>query len=154
MNNDQVCAKDIERALTVEALWSYGADEDCEDKQQMVVEVKFLNDRDESKNTSNKNPMSDESSKESEDMRESELLHSYDTKSKGTWQMFKHQNSLKVKKIKICTSEEIAKARGMRASYLKFWNKRAKALCTKTPKKFVYAKQNEELRFEQEQILK
>lgn len=71
--------------------------------------------------------------------------------------MFKQQNSLEVKKIKIYTSEEIGQARGMRASYLKFWNKRAKALCTKAPnlsKKTIYAKINDEWRLEQEQILK
>ena len=134
VNDGQMCAKDTEGELTVEALSSHadGADENCGDKRPIqVVEVKFV--PEEGKNTSDENPTSDESSEELEDTRESEPSSSRDTKSKGAWKMFKQQNSLEIKKIKIYTSEEIGQARGMRASYLKFWNKRAKALCTKAP---------------------
>ncbi len=160
VNDGKVCAKDTEGELTVEASSSHadGADENCEDERPInVVEVKFVNDSEEGKNTSDETPTSDESSEELEDTRKSELSSSRGTKREGAWQMFKLPNSLEVKQIKIYTSEEIGQARGMRASYLKFWNKRAKALCTKAPnlsKKTIYDKINDEWRLEQEQILK
>lgn len=70
---------------------------------------------------------------------------------------FKPQKPWEVKMIKIYSEEEVKRARGMRSTYLKFWNKRVKEICRQTPsasKAKISSQVNNEWRKEQTTILK
>ena len=103
------------------------------------------------------NPSSNEVQIKSNEVAGKVIDKTQKTAEEDVWKVaFRFQRPWEVKMIKIYSEEEISRARGMRSTYLKFWNKRVKEVCRKSPsasKKTVCNIVNKEWREEQKAIL-
>ncbi|KAJ7352822.1 hypothetical protein OS493_033633 [Desmophyllum pertusum] len=145
---DHTCGKEDEKTLTIEVLTCTTDDINI---RQVDVQIKFV--EEETEHTNN-----DDTVTAKEDHARHDAMSSSETEPSGTsWLNFKNPKPWEIKRIKIYTPEEISKARGMKSLYYNFWNKRAKALCSRAPnlsKQSICTKINEGWRYEQERILK
>ena len=146
-NAGHACGKEDEKTLTIEDLVNDDANI-LKDGRQVDVEIKFVDEETEDTSTEENVP---EAAGATSDSCETESSTS------ASWQTFKYPKPWEVKNVKIYSPDEIIKSRGMKSSYCKFWNKRAKELCSQAPnlsKKSICTTMNEEWRLEQERILK
>ena len=80
------------------------------------------------------NPSSNEVQTKSNEVAGKVIDKTQKTAEEDVWKVaFRFQRPWEVKMIKIYSEEEISRARGMRSTYLKFWNKRVKEVCRKSP---------------------
>ena len=130
---------------------------DANIKDVISIEGKFVKEDETATATSDEDESLDDLETSRATSTASEPSGSENSKTKSAfWQVFKYQNSWEMKNVKIYSTEEINKARGMRAAYFRFWNQRVKALCSQTPnisKRSLCQQINEEWRSEQHSIL-
>lgn len=128
-------------------------------EQQVDLEIKFVAIDEDEKETVEEEGQGEDDLQDADDastsVRGNSRGESSEPSTSVSWQIFKSPKPWEVKNIKIYTPEEICKARGVKAAYCKFWNKRVKALCSYAiSKQSICKKVNDEWRLEQETILK